>query len=217
MRKEKFDSLFAYLNPGNECENIKYYYSEHHSEEKLPEELFTSPSYSTPESIPGPRSKMKSIDQLFMFLTWLRLGFSLSFTSWLFKTPKSTVSRYLITKSNFMYLKFGTIPIWLNLDLLELKLNMPKCFKETYPKTKVIIDCTEFVCQRPYSLTVQSSMFSHYKHHVTFKGLVGIAPSGAITFVSELLVGSISDIELVKQPRLLQRELLESGDSDRDR
>ena len=49
-KKEKFDILFEYLNPGKECENMKYYYPEHNSEEKLPEELFSSPSYFTPES-----------------------------------------------------------------------------------------------------------------------------------------------------------------------
>ena len=105
----------------------------------------------------------------------------------------------------------GAIQIWPNLD--QLKHNMPKCFKETYPQTKVIIDCTELLCQRPSSLTIQRSLFSHYRHHVTYKGLVGIAPSGAVTFVSELFVGSISDIEIVKQSELLQKELWESGDS----
>ena len=68
MKKEKFDILFEYLNPGKECENTNYYYHEQISEEKFPEELFSSPSYSTLESKPGRRSKMKSVDQLFMFL-----------------------------------------------------------------------------------------------------------------------------------------------------
>ena len=57
---------------------------------------------------------------------------------------------------------------------------MPQVFKDTYPSTRVIIDCTELFCQRPLSLTIQSSLFSHYKHHVTYKGLVGIAPAGGI-------------------------------------
>ena len=137
MKKGKFDILFEYLNPGKECENIKYYYRKHNSEEKLPEEFFSPPSYSTPESKPGRRSKMKSVVQLFMFLTWLRLGFSLSFTSWLFKTPKSTVSRYLITRSNFMYLKLGAIPIWPNLD--QLKRNMPKALKRHILKRRLLL------------------------------------------------------------------------------
>ena len=71
---------------------------------------------------------------------------------------------------------------------------MPQISKETYPSTRVIIDCTEFFCQRPSSLTIQSSLFSHYKHHVTYKGLVG-----GITFISELYDGSISDVEIVQR------------------
>ena len=146
-----------------------------------------------------------------MFLTWLRLGFTLQHTSWLFNTPKSTVSRYLITWSNYIYFKLGSVPIWPSKQ--DLQESMPQCFRDTYPSTKVIIDCTELFCQRPSSLTIQSSLFSHYKHHVTYKGLVGIAPSGAITFVSELFDGSISDIEMVKRSGMLQKELWEDGDS----
>ena len=90
---------------------------------------------------------------------------------------------------------------------------MPQCFRDTYTSTKVILDCTELFCHRPSSLTIQSSLFSHYKHHVTHKCLVDIAPSGAITFVSELFDGSISDIEIVKRSGMLQKELWEDGDS----
>ena len=71
---------------------------------------------------------------------------------------------------------------------------MTECFKETYPNTRVIIDCTEWFCQNPSSLTIQSSLFSHYKHKV----LAGISPSGTITFISELYDGSTSDVEIAK-------------------
>ena len=53
--------------------------------------------------------------------------------------------------------------------------------------------------------------FSNYKNNNTFKGLIGISPSGAITFVSSLFSGSISDKELTRQSGLLA--LLEKGDS----
>ena len=160
---------------------------------------------------PGPRPKLGAIDQLSMYLAWLRLGFTLHHTSWLFDIPVSTVSRYIITWSNFLFFKLGSIPIWPS--SAEIPENMSKIFKETYPTTKVIIDCTEFYCQRPSSLTIQRSLFSHYKHHVTCKGLLGITPSGAISFVSELYHGSISDVELVKRCGILQPELWEQGDS----
>ena len=52
---------------------------------------------------------------------------------------------------------------------------------------------------------------SNYKNHNTFKALVGISPSGAITFVSKLFPGSISDKELTRKSGLI--DLLESGDS----
>ena len=62
----------------------------------------------------------------------------------------------------------------------------------------MIIDCNEFFCQKLSSLTIESSLFYHYKHHITSKGIVGISQSGAITFMSELYDGCTSDVEIVK-------------------
>ena len=75
---------------------------------------------------------------------------------------------------------------------------MPESFKRTYSSTRCIIDCTKLYCQRPSSLATQSALYSHYKCHVTYKGLIGIFPSGPITFISELFYGSISDKEIVR-------------------
>ena len=61
---------------------------------------------------------------------------------------------------------------------------MPADFKEKFPTTRVIIDCTEVRCEMPSSLLLNSELFSSYKNHVTLKGLVGIAPSGAIPFIT---------------------------------
>ena len=62
---------------------------------------------------------------------------------------------------------------------------MSEPFKKTYPSTRCIIDCTELFCQRPGSLSVQSSLYSNYKHRPChLQSLVGIAPSGAVTFLS---------------------------------
>ena len=74
---------------------------------------------------------------------------------------------------------------------------MPDSFKDKYSSTRVIIDRAEIRCKMPCSLLLNSELFSSYKNHVTLKGLVGIAPSGGITFFSQLYSGSISDREIV--------------------
>ena len=65
-------------------------------------------------------------------------------------------------------------------DIDEL---MPAVFKEKYPSTQVIIDCTEIKFQAPKSLVLKSQLNSPYKSTNTVKGLIGIAPSGQITFI----------------------------------
>ena len=55
----------------------------------------------------------------------------------------------------------------------------------------------------PSSLSLNSRLFSSYKNHTTVKGLVGIAPSGAITFLSQLYSGNISDREIVEGSGIL--------------
>lgn len=88
---------------------------------------------------------------------------------------------------------------------------MPSSFRELYPSTRVIIDCTEIYAQTPSSLLLQSQLYSTYKSSTTLKGLIGIAPHGAVTFVSSLYTGSISDKEIFQRSGLL--DLLEVNDS----
>jgi len=87
---------------------------------------------------------------------------------------------------------------------------MPQVFQEDYPNTRIIIDATEFPIQRPSSLLSQSCTFSAYKNRNTVKILIGVTPSGAISFVSDAYEGSISDRKLVEVCGLLEK--LEPGD-----
>ena len=94
-----------------------------------------------------------------------------------------------------MYLKFGQVCIWPSKQVVHE--TMPADFKETFPSTRVIIDCTKVRCELPSSLLLNSKLFSSYKNYVTLKGLDGISPSGAITFISQLYTGIIFDREIV--------------------
>ena len=70
---------------------------------------------------------------------------------------------------------------------------MPESFRKHYLNTRIIIDATEFTVERPSSVVSQSSMFSTYKNKNTVKVLIGIMPSGPITFISDCYEGSISE------------------------
>ena len=131
----------------------------------------------------------------------LRQGLPEEHLAHLFKVSVSTVSRVFITWLNFMYLRLGQINIWPSRTAIDK--TMPEDFKKKYSSTRVIIDCTEVRCQMPSSLQLNGELFSNYKHRTTLKGLIGISPGGAITFISQLYTGSISDREIVARSGFL--------------
>ena len=141
-------------------------------------------------------------------LTRLRCAFPLEDLGVRFNMSTSNVSRILITWYDCLHIQLRALPIWATKQtVIE---TMPKCFKDLYPKTRVIIDCTEIFTEMPTSYRSQSATFSNYKHHNTAKALVGIAPSGAVTFVSDLYAGRSSDKQITKHCGIL--DLLEAGD-----
>ena len=88
--------------------------------------------------------------------------------------------------------------------------HLPKPFKTTYPKTRVIIDCTEIFIERPSNLTARAQTWSNYKHHNTMKILVGITPTGSISYLSTCWGGRASDKHITQADDFLT--YLEYGD-----
>ena len=205
LNKSNFDILWDFVDPGENCEKLMLYEPTRRTGEDI-----VSPGRNA-EKKGGRKPKIVALNQLFMFLVWLKNGMSLEFTCWLFNSNTSTVSRIIITWINYLYFTLGAIPIWPTRS--QIQDSMPDSFKKTYPTTRCIIDCTELYCQSPSSLKTQSSLYSYYKHHVTYKGLVGIAPSGAVTFISQLYDGSISDKDIVSKSGILDPRLWDGGDS----
>ena len=80
-----------------------------------------------------------------------------------------------------------------------------------YPTTRCIIDATEIFIEMPANPSAQQLTFSNYKNHNTLKALIGITPSGVVSFISDLYGGNISDKKLTQLSGLL--DLLESGDA----
>ena len=204
-----FLALFNFLNPGEDGENIR----PRSTLKDVPEDFYDADSEEeenvTPAKKGRPR-KLKSVEEFFIVLCRLRRGFSERHLAHLYGVAQSTISRLFVPWINFMYLKFGQVCIWPSKSVVQA--TMPADFKEKFPSTRVIIDCTEVWCEMPSSLLLNSELFSAYKNHVTLKGLVGIAPSGGITFVSQLYTGSISDREIVLRSGILSQSF-DDGDS----
>lgn len=80
---------------------------------------------------------------------------------------------------------------------------MPAKFKEEFPNTFAIIDCTELKIQRSNSLVLQSQTHSTYKSSITLKSLVACDPQGAVIYVSALFTGVISDEKIFNECNIL--------------
>ena len=190
---ELFQVFFSYVKPEH---SLKYWGS-------------TNKHYETSPVKKQGRGRIFNFEEeLFLTLTRLRCGFPVEDLAIRFNVSSSTISRILITWLDYLHIHMRALPIWASKKTVQD--TMPQCFKDMYPNTRVIIDCTEIFTEMPSSYRSQSATFSNYKHHNTAKGLVGISPNGAITFVSELYAGRSTDKQITKHCGIL--ELLERGD-----
>ncbi|XP_061190344.1 uncharacterized protein LOC133198236 [Saccostrea echinata] len=156
-------------------------------------------------------SSLKNVplkDQFLLILIKLRQNFDFKHISRLFGIPPQDCSTVFTKWINFLFYRFGSVPIWPNREVIIQ--NMPPKFKEEFPNTLVIIDDTELKIQRHSSLSKQSQCYSDYKSSTTLKGLVGIDPRGSIIFASMLFTGSVSDNDITIQSGFLNLLLVKS-------
>lgn len=126
---------------------------------------------------------------------YLSVGFPLRDLAERFSIHRTTASRIISSWTHFLYCLLGSKRLWIPPEIVKAQL--PPEFK-AFPDTQVVLDCTELFCQTPSSLLLHSEVFSTYKSHATFKAMIGMAPHGAVTFVSGLYAGSMSDREIFK-------------------
>ena len=156
----------------------------------------------------GRPRKLSCFEEFILVLMKLRLGLFNRDLAHRFKVSESSVSLIFRTWIRFLRCEFEALIRLPQRDVLQL--HMPPLFKQHYPKTALIIDCTEFEMERPSALNNQSACYSQYKSRTTMKALIGITPSGATAFVSELYPGSTSDKEIVVKSGILN--VLQAGD-----
>ena len=194
---ETFRILFDSFGPV--VNNLLY-----HGSRSNPSKCF-SPEYKKR----GPKRCFSAEQELFLVLVRLRLGLLEQDIAFRAGISTSHFSRIWITWLDFLHSKVRSYPIWPSKATITK--TMPSCFKKTYPTTRVIIDCTELYIEKPNSVRSQAATYSNYKHYNTAKGLVGITPAGAVSFVSDLFTGRTSDKEATSECGIYA--FLENGDS----
>ena len=159
---------------------------------------------ASPSKRAGVKRKLSAMNECFLTLVRLRVGLLSMDIAYRFNVPNSCVSKMVTTWIQFMYLQFGVLRERMFVSREIAKLHMPSCFRK-FKGIRVIIDCSEFFVQKASHFARQGNMYSSYKNHSTYKCLIGVAPNGAITYISQCFEGSISDNEIVKQSGFLDK------------
>ena len=172
--------------------------------------LYNYKKIKNDSSAAGRPRKLNPFESYILTLVRLRRNFDLNHLCFLYGISEGTVSNTINTWINYRYLRLGSICIWPSRE--QIAKIMPSSMKEKYPNVRCIIDCVEFKIETPSSLVLHKMMYSDYKSHTTVKTLVGIAPGGGFTFISNTYPGSISDKEIVVKSGFLNPNLWEQGD-----
>lgn len=159
-----FTMLFTWLQ--NKADKLSYWRGQDTTEAK-----------ANKKPKPGPSRKLTVKEEFVLVLVRLRRGFDVEVLGDLFGIHASNISRIFITWINFLYLEFKFLIARPSKE--QVKSTLPKQFKY-FPKTRAIIDCTEFFIQKPSLPSSQRVTWSQYKHHITFKPLIGIFPTRGI-------------------------------------
>ncbi|XP_068759289.1 uncharacterized protein [Montipora capricornis] len=152
---------------------------------------------------PGPKRQVPLFAEFILVMVRLRLGLLVGHLADIYSLSKGSVSKIFTTWINMLYHVFKDILIaWPTMQ--QVRRHLPKSF-EKFPRTRVIIDCTEIKIQKPTGPSAQKVTWSNYKSSNTFKLLVGISPTGAFTFVSKLWSGGVSDRHITMKSGLIDK------------
>lgn len=157
----------------------------------------------------GRPKSLSTIDEFFMVLMRLRLGLLLEDLADRFYVSVGTCSSVFNRWLEYLDTSLSFLVKWPSRQ--NVNVTMPARFRGKFPKCRIIIDCTEIRTETPCSLQMKSLLYSDYKSHMTWKALIGITPSGVVSFVSDLYPGSISDKKITQKSGLI--DLCEEGDA----
>lgn len=161
-------------------------------------------------------AKLSKFQQLLLTLMRLRLDLRNQDLAYRFGVKVSTVTRTVHQIINIMFtMLVPTAVFWPS--RLELRKNLPEAVKCTHPDCAVIIECftvslekavsTDTHCQAARATREVSTPSLQPAFSSELKYVIGVAPQGAVMFVSKGTPGNISDKTLVESCGLLHKLL----------
>ena len=141
-------------------------------------------------------------DSLLLVLMRFRLNSRLEDLLYRFSIPISTINNIVQNWIDIMHESLKFLINWPSQEVIRA--NMPQVFKDLYPRSRCIIDCSEVFIERPCAYDARAQSYSNYKRHNTIKFLIAVAPHGAITFLSKCWGGRATDKCITEQSGFLR-------------
>ncbi|CAL4145287.1 unnamed protein product, partial [Meganyctiphanes norvegica] len=152
------------------------------------------------------RSNITKFQQMLIVLMKMRLDLHFTDLANRFDVDPSTISRIFRSVVHVMSVRLKPLILWPERD--SLRLTMPMEFRKHFgQKVVCIIDCFEIPTEKPSALLAQAQMWSNYKHSHTVKYLIGIAPQGVVSFISQGYGGRTSDKQITEECGILDNLL----------
>ncbi len=136
---------------------------------------------------------------------YIRRGYDVNVLADLFEVSHSVASSIITTRINILYLVLKDWLLWPT--AAQVRASLPKDFPGQYSDTRAILDYTEMFTVRPTNPSSQAATYSQYKHHNTLNVLIGITPTGLVTFVSSVYGGNTSDHYMAEAEFIAKVEL----------
>lgn len=130
-------------------------------------------------------NSLTKFQEFVLFLVKLKLNLQNLDLAFRFGVSESAVSRIFHKWLHVAYCRLKSQIVWPGRDVLQR--TMPQAFCDSFQDNlAVIIDCFELKIERPSSFLLRSETWSQCKGSNTAKFLIGIAPQGVVTFISEV-------------------------------